>query len=103
MNGMRPLLFGADTLTRTLLYVVIIAGIIMGCIGQRWLFIGLTVLLWLIYLGCRIFVSHRLANELNERRYNVSLPLFDIIHPLCELFYNLRMRLSSKRMHMRKV
>ena len=103
MNGMRPLLFGADTLTRTLLYVVIIAGIIMGCIGQRWLFVGLTVLLWLIYLGCRIFVFHRLARELNERRYNVSLPLFDILHPLWELFYNLRMRLSSKRMHLRKV
>ena len=102
MKGMRPYILSADTLTRTLLYTAVATGIIMGCIEQRWLLVGITTLPWLTYLGCRTFVFHRIARELGERRYNVSLPLFDILHPSWELFYNLRMRLSSKDMHMRK-
>jgi hypothetical protein len=43
-----------------------------------------------------------MARELGERKYNVSIPLFDILHPLWELYYNLRMRLSSKEMYMRR-
>ena len=102
MKGMHPYLLSADTLTRTLLYATLSTGVIIGCIEQRWMLVGATTLLWLTYLGCRTFVFHRIARELGERRYNVSLPLFDILHPSWELFYNLRMRLSSKDMHMRK-
>jgi glycosyltransferase involved in cell wall biosynthesis len=102
MKGMRPYLLSADTLTRTLLYATLSTGVIIGCIEQRWMLVGATTLLWLTNLGCRTFVFHRIASELGERRYNLSLPLFDILHPSWELFYNLRMRLSSKDMHMRK-
>ena len=102
MAGIRPLLFSADTWTRTLLYVAVTASIVLGCIHHWWILVGATALLWSIYLGCRIFVFHRTARELDERRYNVSILLFDILHPLWELYFALRMRLSPKDMHMRR-
>ena len=102
MAGILPLLFSADTWTRTLLYVAVTASIVLGCIHHWWILVGATALLWSIYLGCRIFVFHRTARELDERRYNVSILLFDILHPLWELYFALRMRLSPKDMHMRR-
>ncbi len=102
MHGLRPCMFSFDTWTRTLLYIAIAGSITIGCIEHWWYLIGITTLLWFIYLGCRIFVFHRMARELDERRYNVSIPLFDILHPLWELYYNIRMRLTSKEMHMRR-
>ena len=102
MRGLRPSLLGIDTLTRTLLYLAVVASIVLACIYHWWILLGATALLWAIYLGCRIFVFHRVARELSERRYNVSIPLFDILHPLWELYFALRMRLSSKDMHMRR-
>ena len=102
MHGLRPCLLSIDTWTRVLFYVTIAGSITMGCIEHWWKLIGFATLLWAIYLGCRIFVFHRVARELGERKYNVSIPLFDILHPLWELYYSLRMRLSSKEMHMRR-
>jgi hypothetical protein len=102
MHGLRPLLYSFDTWTRALLYIAVASSITIGCIKHWWLLVLATVLSWGIYLGCRIFVFHRVARELGERRYNVSIPLLDIIHPLWELYFALRMRLSSKDMHMRR-
>ena len=102
MRGLRPMLFSFDTWTRVLLYIAVASSITIGCIKHWWLLVLATVLSWGIYLGCRIFVFHRVARELGERRYNVSIPLLDIIHPLWELYFALRMRLSSKDMHMRR-
>ena len=102
MRGLRPSLLGIDTCTCTLLYLAVVASIVLACIYHWWILLGATALLWAIYLGCRIFVFHRVARELSERRYNVSIPLFDILHPLWELYFALRMRLSSKDMHMRR-
>ena len=102
MRGLRPCLLGADTFTRVLLYLAVVASIVLACIYHWWILLGATALLWAIYLGCRIFVFHRVARELSERRYNVSIPLFDILHPLWELYFAIRMRLSSKDMHMRR-
>ena len=101
MHGLRPFMFAFDTWTRVLFYLAIVGSITIGCIEHWWLLTGITALLWCIYLGCRIGVFHRVARELNERKYNVSIPLFDILHPLWELYYNIRMRFTSKEMHLR--
>ena len=102
MHGLRPILFSADTMTRVLLYAAVATSIIIGCIEHWWILVGVTTLLWLSYFGCRILVLHRVARELDERRYNVSIPLMDVLHPLWELYYTLSMRLTSKAMHMRR-
>ena len=102
MNGLRPILLNADTYTRALLYVALVISIVWGCINHWWLLMGATTLLWLIYLGCRILVFHHVASDLGERQYNVSLPLMDLLHPCWELYFRLRLCLTSKDMHMRR-
>ena len=102
MNGLRPLLLNADIFTRALLYIALVASIVIGCINQWWLLVGATTLLWLTYLGCRILVFHHVANDLSERRYNISLLLMDLTHPCLELYFRLRLCLTSKDMHMRR-
>ena len=102
IRGFRPCLLSIDTCSRNLLHVGIITAITIGVIHHWWLLIGATALLWITYLACRIIVFHRLAHALDERRYNISLPLMDILHPLYEIFFRLRLCLASKDMHMRK-
>lgn len=102
MHCIQPYLLGADTLTRVLLYIAAIGGIVLGIMQHWWLSVGVTAALWLITLGCRIFVYHRAAQDLGERRYNVSLPLFDCIQPWWEFYFRLHLLFASKRAHLRR-
>lgn len=102
MHGMQPFLLGADTLTRLLLFIMVVGGITLSIMHHWWLSVGVIAALWLISLGCRIFVYHRASRALDERLYNVSLPLFDIIQPCWELFFRMHLLVSSKRAHLRR-
>ena len=102
MHCIQPYLLGADTLTRVLLYIAAIGGIVLGIMQHWWLSVGVTAALWLITLGCSIFVYHRAAQDLGERRYNVSLPLFDCIQPWWEFYFRLHLLFASKRAHLRR-
>ena len=102
LRGLCPYILGADTLTRVLLYIATAGSIIVGTIMHWWLLMGTTVALWIILLGCRIYVFHRTAHDLGERKYNVSLLLFDIIQPCWELYFRLRLQFTSKEMHLRR-
>ena len=102
MRGASISILSADTLTRIMLYIAVTLGITMGIINQWWVLMGVSIALWMTYLGCSIFVYHRIAREFGERRYNVSLPLFDLIRPYWELYFRLRLCLSSKDMFMRR-
>lgn len=102
MRGIQPYLLGADTLTRLLLYIMVAGGITLSIMHHWWLSVGIIAALWLVGLGCRIFVYHRASRALGERLYNVSLPLFDIIQPCWEFFFSIQLLLSSKRAHLRR-
>ena len=102
MHGMAPCLLEGDTLTRVLLYIAAIVGVVVGIVSHGWWLVGTAIALWLVVIGCRILVLHHAAQELGERRYNVSTLLFDIIHPCWELYFRLCLRLMPKDMHMRR-
>lgn len=102
MHGIAPYLLGGDTFTRVLLYIATWAGVATGIIRQAWWLVATTAALWLLVLGLRILVLHRTAHDLGERRYNVSLVLFDLIQPCWELYFRLRLRLMPKDMYMRR-
>ena len=102
MSGASIAILSADTLTRIMLYASVTLGIAMGIINQWWVLMGVSIALWMAYLGCSICVFHRIARELGERRYNVSLPLFDLIRPCWELYFRLHLRFSSKDMYKRR-
>ena len=102
MHGMAPTLLGGDTLTRVLFYIATATSITLSIIWQAWWLMATAAVLWLTVLGLRILVLHRTASDLGERRYNVSLPLFDFIHSCWELYLRLRLRLMPKDMHLRR-
>ena len=102
MHGMAPTLLGGDTLTRVLFYIATATSITLSIIWQAWWLMATAAVLWLTVLGLHILVLHRTASDLGERRYNVSLPLFDLIHSCWELYLRLRLRLMPKDMHLRR-
>ena len=102
MQGLGLRILKADTITRILLYIAVAVGIWVGVAQSGWWLVGAVATSWLIYLGCRIFVLHRTARDLGERKYNISVALFDIIQPCWELFFRLCLWISPKGMHMRR-
>ena len=102
MQGLGLRILKADTITRILLYIAVAVGIWVGVAQSGWWLVGASAASWLIYLGCRIFVLHRTARDLGERKYNISVALFDIIQPCWELFFRLCLWISPKGMHMRR-
>lgn len=101
MHSIAPCLMGAETLSRVLLYTSIVAGIAYGIIQQQWIMVGVCAGLWALRYACHTIVFHKTAHDLGERRYNVSLALFDLLQPLWDLYFSLRLLCSSKRAHLR--
>ena len=102
MSGTSLYLLAIDSLTRVLLYIAVAASIVAGIALHEWWLAGTSFALWLTFIGCRILVLHQTANDLNERRYNVSTLLYDIIQPCWELYFRLYLRIMPKDMHMRR-
>lgn len=102
LQGVGPYILGADTLSRTLLYAVIITGIVLSILHHWWITLIITIGLWLTTLGCREYVYHQATHLFGERRYNISLPLFALLHPCWELYLRLNLVFSSKRTFLRR-
>ncbi len=102
MQGLSLHIIRFDTVTRMLLYVAVAIGIWTGVTAAEWWLVGAVTTSWLIYLGSRIFVMHRTACDLGERKYNISVALFDIIQPCWELVLRLCLWVTPKGMHMRR-
>ena len=101
LHGAAPYLLGGETLSRLLFYATVIAGIVYGILHYQWIAPGICAGVWLLRFGCQLIVYHKAARDLGERRYNVSLPLFDLLQPLWELYFRLRLLCSTKRAYMR--
>jgi hypothetical protein len=102
MQGLSLHIIRFDTVTRMLLYVAVAIGIWTGVTAAEWWLVGAVTTSWLIYLGSRIFVMHHTACDLGERKYNISVALFDIIQPCWELVLRLCLWFTPKEMHMRR-
>ncbi len=100
MHGIQPYLFSIDTLSRTLLYIGTIGAVVISILSHWWVTLGIIVGLWLIALGCRLFVYHRATRDLNERRYLFSVPLLEILHPWWESYLRICTLFTSE--HLRR-
>ena len=101
LKGITHYLLEIDTLSRILMYAAVIAGIVYGITHQQWITVGVCAGLWGVRYACQCIVFHATARDLGERRYNVSLPLFDLLHPLGEMYFRVRLICSPKRAHLR--
>ena len=101
LHGLAPHLLSFDTLSRLLYDITIIASIVYSIIQHQWMTLGICIALWVVRFICQLIIFHKSAHDLGERRYNVSLPLFDLLYPLWEIYFHLRLLCSSKRAHLR--
>lgn len=101
LHSINPYILGAETFTRLLFYAAVIVSIVLSIKDQQWTILGISIGIWLLRFGCQLIVFHKSTRDLGERRYNVSLPLFDFLQPLWELYFRLCLLCSSKRAHMR--
>ena len=102
LHGIQPQLLAFETLSRCLFYAGIVGGIVYSCMAGLWITLAICVALWAVRLGCQLYVYHRVASDLDERRYNVSLPLFDLLQPLWEMYFRVRLLFTSKRAFLRR-
>lgn len=102
MKGTSLRILAMDTITRVLLYIAVAVGIGIGIQRCAWWLIGTSIASWLTYLICNILILHHTARDLHERRYNVSIPVFDILRPLWELFLRLHLLFMPKTTHLRR-
>ena len=101
MRGASPCLAGFDTLSRTLYHIGVVGGIIYSSICGWWITLIVCASLWTIWWAIRLVIFHLITKDLGERRYNVSLPLMDFIQPFWELYFHLRLKVTSKRTFLR--
>lgn len=101
LQGISPYLLSFETWSRILFYIGIVGGIVYSCIEKLWITLAVCIALWFIRLICQLIVYHYSTTDLGERRYNVSLPLFDLLHPLWELYLRVRLSFVPKRAYLR--
>lgn len=101
-HGIKPYILGADTLSRLLFNIVVVGSITLSIICHWWHTLGIVIGLWLMVFGNRIYVFHRASQLFKERRYNVFLPLFDILYPCWEFYFRLVHVFASRQPHMRR-
>lgn len=102
MRRMISHLFVLDIPSILLLHITAIGGIVLSIMLHRWISLAVIAIIWIIGFGSRTFVLYRASRDLGERRYLLSLPLMELLYPCWEIFFRLRLTLSSKRAHLRR-
>lgn len=96
-KGVERFMLGFETLTRILFYLVIIAVVALGIVGNRWVVAALGGLVWLVRYIIQLVIINRTAKELGEnRRYYFTLPIFDILQPLQSLRFKILRAFGGK-------
>lgn len=102
MRRMISHLFVLDIPSILLLHITAIGGIVLSIMLHRWISLAVIAIIWIMGFGSRTFVLYRASRDLGERRYLLSLPLMELLYPCWEIFFRLRLTLSSKRAHLRR-
>lgn len=101
-KGYSRYLMGFETCSRLLFLATVIACSVYGILIQNWLVTGIAFLCWLIRFIMQAMVFRQTSIALNERKFCLSLLLFDWMHPLWNLRFNIQQRLRNKNEFMRK-
>lgn len=102
-HGMQRHLLGFDTLTRLAFYAACIGTIVWGCLQSHWLTAAIALAVWMLRTALQAMVINQAARVLGEqRRYYLSLPLFEVLQPLWSLYGKLGYLLRDKQEFLRK-
>lgn len=95
-------LMGFETCSRLLFHATIFTSITASLLFQRWITLGIAVLLWTARFAMQLVVFRKTAKALSERTSCALLPVFDILQPIWNWKFNCQRRLRRQYEFMRK-
>ena len=102
-HGLQRYVLGFETCTRLLFYLAWIATALISLLEMQWTLGGMAILLFLLRLCLQAFVVDSSARVLgDDRRYYLSLPVFDVLGPMQSLNWKLSCAFRRKSEFRRK-
>lgn len=101
-KGIGRYLMGFETCSRLLFLISTTICLIYGILIQGWIMTTIAIVLWSIRFMIQAIIFHKTSIALNERKFCLTLPLFDWIQPLWNLKFKLQQRFRNKNEFMRK-
>lgn len=102
-KGIQKYLSGMETTTRLLFHVAWITTLTIGIVNQHWVVSGVAFVAFGIRYTIQAIIINRTARDLSEqRRYYITLPIYDFMQPLQSLRWKLFYLFRKKRNFMRK-
>ncbi len=75
-----------EPVSRGLFYLTSIALIVLGLLKLNWIIAGFGAFFILLRFGIQLFTINKSAKILGERKFYLTIPLFDIVLPVITLF-----------------
>lgn len=101
-HGAQRYLLGFETTSRLLFIATVIGTIAIGIINRQWVVLGLAILAYILRFVMQIIIINKTATDLEERKYYLTLPIFDIVLPLDVLKFKLFRTIRGKGDYMRR-
>ena len=102
-RGSSKYLLSFETMTRLLFHLSWIACVVLSLLQRNWVLAGTGAGLFLMRFALQATIINRTAKALGEqRRYWLSLPVYDVLQPLQSLRWKLYCLLHGKQEFLRK-
>lgn len=85
-NNSSKLRLAVEPISRGLFYAAFIALVVFGVLSFNWILLCSTAFLFLLRYGLQVYVINKSASILGERKFFLTIPLFDTILPLISGF-----------------
>lgn len=91
-----PLIFGFESFTRSIFYLLFIALIAYSVVFQHWALLGIAVFLFLLRLSIQYAILTKSTRYFNSGKFIFSLPLLDFLEPYYNMGFRTRYRGLTK-------
>ncbi|WP_321436777.1 glycosyltransferase [uncultured Bacteroides sp.] len=101
-HGLQRYWMGFETTSRLLFITATIAAIVVGAINMQWIVLGIAILAYILRYVMQAIIINQTAADFGEKKYYLTLPLFDIIQPLDVLNFKLFRKIRGKADYMKR-
>ena len=101
-HGLQRYWLGFETTSRLLFITATIAAIVVGAINMQWIVLGVALLAYILRYVMQAIIINQTAADFGEKKYYLTLPLFDIIQPLDVLNFKLFRKIRGKADYMKR-
>lgn len=101
-KGIQRYLLGLETFSRLLFYVSFISLLVLSIQNKSWGITGICTLIYITRYICQAIVINKTTKDFGGSGYWFTLPIFDLLQPLCNARLKIIRRFRRKRNFMRK-